>query len=216
MTIPRLIVPVVLTLIIITMLFAVFHKRIVRRGSFDGFVIGESKQDILMQLHDRPDLSVIDIFDPMQFSISKGELDRIDRFDGVEAIQVWGPGVSGIFFLSDARVDKVNSDLLAGEFDAITVGTSLSNLKDELRNFLDKDALRGAMSRVRGYRPDLMRIFVDAKVQTLQSDPEAIGWLMKQDIWSLKALNSYKRYRLFFLDNKLKEIEYTNYFVELP
>lgn len=193
-------------LITLIMLFSRLHHRTVKQGELYGLQIGASKEELIEAVSESDRFYGGEFLYCNGVAVTHRNVEDLPKVMGSPSIMV----LSGKFNI-EFQVDNgliVNASGASNLPDLVfQVGQSASRIEEFILGVLgnEKDAVAftGPMC-LEGF-----------SVENLQRGEKQKYW-EQSDIWMLGERKRFTVFKLFFSDNKLIEIDYRNYFTEVP
>lgn len=197
---------VMAVLLLLGVTIARLHHRVIVSGQFLGLEIGATKEAVVRAISEGERFSYGELLYCKGVSVTRRNLRDLQKLMESEVVALSASRSIFEFEMKDGRVFKVREGIHHLDL-GIQAGQTLTELESVLADVLRKDRYAVAYSL-----PYCVERFSSADLRF----PEKRKFWEISDIWSLGENDRYARSRLFFVDNILVEIDFRNYFTELP
>lgn len=204
-TIPKIALAIT-GLMIAGLIVAHLHHRVIVSGKFLGLEIGATKESVAMAISEGNRFSYGELLYCKGMSVTRRNLRDLKKLIEGQVIALSTSRLNVEFEVRNAKVFRVR-DGVQDVHSSGQSGQTLTEFANDLADTLRKDRYAVAYSP-----PYCVERFSSANIQ----NPEKRKFWENSNIWNIGESDRYTRSRLFFVDNILVEIDFRNYFTELP
>lgn len=197
---------VMAVLLLLGVTIARLHHRVIVSGQFLGLEIGATKEAVARSILDSNRFNSIGLWYCGGVSVTRRNIGDLRKVTANPVIAISTSKYIAEFEVKGSVITKVQEGVRNHNFE-FRPGQSLSELENFLKGVLKNDAYAVV------YAPPFCG--QDVSLDDLNSDSTRT-LLAESDIWNLGEIKRYTTLRLFFVDNILVEIDFRNYFTELP